>query len=318
MRLSLNRTERITDQYPFGGRLPIVLAHPERDGLPEEGKNHWALLDYLRPIGQLCQFKCAYCGLDGQSAFWAFLAGSAEHVVSRVAIQMGIDSRWVLNDSNTVWACNACNSTVANVRAVREFLESVDPPEFPGEFLQKHVDDPDFLLASGEFEPFMRIRDEVFDLKKQFIEKRRAARLQEFEGLRSGRSSGNAKADRRWRLASRTKHNCAICGRHLAECLDTWSQATEEHLVPKIAIANLRYPAELVLSDRNTVVSCRMCNTFANDGEVRSLLATLPLPIDEFDFDEHIECMLEAKRDLVRKKLLRYRSFYNRRVRLRG
>lgn len=315
MRVSANRKERVMDHYPFGGRLPIALTPPERDGLEEEGRNHWSLIDYSRPVAILSNYICGYCGLDMRGSFSSFLCGTLEHVVPRYARELGFDSMWIENDANTILACRSCNTSVANPREVKGYLRSVVPEAFPLELLRSHINDPTFLIRSKAFEGFMNVRDTCYDLKRLIVERKRIVRQQEFESLKCGRQSGNATADRKWDIAGRTQHNCALCTHSLRSNLDNWLSSEVEHLVPRGSVKRNGYAEELIESPGNLVIACGMCNRFAQDKQVEELLDSLEVPRNAGDFDDVVREFIELKRTLVRDKRRKYMRFYNRRVR---
>lgn len=294
----------------------MIIRHPREDTEEGEPVHRGSLTDYARPISAACDYRCSYCGRDMASTLTDFLCGHLEHVVPRYAKRdPGFDRLWVENDCNLVLACSACNCSLTNPVDVKEFLGSVQVPEFPLEFLERHINDPEYLVRSGEFEPFMVIRDRIYDLKEAFVQKRRAAKLVEFEALKAGRSSGKAALDRKWRVAGRTGYRCAYCGRLVSESLNDWLITDLEHVVPRATVRERAYPHDLVEGEDYQVVACHACNIFAHDKRIEDVLSLFEPPVNAGQFRVIFEAVFKRKLEIVREKLLEYTQFFNRRVR---
>lgn len=315
MKSGNEKRKRIFDRYPYRGRIPFVTTDPQTDDSEEESKYRWSLLDYARPTALLCRYRCAYCDRDMSSSFANFLSGQIEHVVPYCSVKnLGYDMRWVANDSNIILACSSCNTMVSNPKSVSEYLEAQKPPDFPIDFLRKNFNRPEFMLNSGRFEEFMIQRDMVYDLKLAHIARSRAKKLKEFKRLLSGTPSGSGAAVQKWNIGSKTGNHCVYCGRDLSTDIDSWLLSQIEHVVPRIAIREFSYPEYLVESNRNLRLACGICNNFAGDQRIIILLSSIGPLKCELDFDDVFEDVLETKRNIVREKRRRYRSFFRRYV----
>ena len=126
--------------YPGGGRV--------LQGAPAWG-NGSARRGYGVKVLAWCGYECAYCGLD-MATFEGWLQFSVDHVIpQQMQTLAGYKSEWVLDSINLVAACSACNG----------FLNR-DPATGP---------------APVTLEAFCDLRDAVFLLRREKIEKRRDA-----------------------------------------------------------------------------------------------------------------------------------------------
>jgi hypothetical protein len=76
------------------------------------GKPRWGDGTARRSYGvkalEWCDYRCVYCGLD-MSTFDGWLEMSIDHVVPQQAIAVGFQAEWILDATNVVAACRACN-----------------------------------------------------------------------------------------------------------------------------------------------------------------------------------------------------------------
>lgn len=304
---------RVFDRYPWSGRIPLIIQLP---GEENEDIRRGSLTDYARPISIACGYICAYCNRDMAGSLGDFLSGHLEHVVPRYSKKaMGFDRRWIENDCNLVLACSACNMAIIDPLEIRQYLESVEVPDFPYVFLEEHIDDPEYLLRSGRFEHFMRVRDRVYDLKKAHIQRRRLEKYHEFESLKAGQSSGKETLDRKWRIARRSRYRCAYCGRLFSDNLDDWLLVDLEHVVPRDSIKKRSYPSELVEDENFHRVTCHTCNTFANDYRINEVLSKFETPTNTRQFNIIFNAVFNKKFEIVNEKLREYTQFFNNKVR---
>jgi len=85
--------------YPDGGRTLL-------------GKPKWGDGTARRSYGlkalEWCGYRCAYCGLD-MSTFEGWLQLSIDHVIPQQSQGAGYPAEWILDATNVVAACLACN-----------------------------------------------------------------------------------------------------------------------------------------------------------------------------------------------------------------
>jgi 5-methylcytosine-specific restriction endonuclease McrA len=85
--------------YPNGGRTLL-------------GKPKWGDGTARRSYGlkalEWCGYRCAYCGLD-LSSFEGWLQLSIDHVIPQQSQGAGYPAAWILDATNVVAACMACN-----------------------------------------------------------------------------------------------------------------------------------------------------------------------------------------------------------------
>jgi hypothetical protein len=121
--------------------------------------------DYGLPVFEACGTKCAYCGIDLGDSYESWLGISVDHVIPTTStLKRWGDQykKWLLDVSNCVTCCRACN----------EFLNRYKVSENP----------PEDVLS------FFALRNEVFCKKWLHLKKRHQQEREWYEGWKMKRT----------------------------------------------------------------------------------------------------------------------------------